>query len=68
MTVALGPVLLLLASILLGAVLLLAAFGIVLWMSRNQHQPLDESEGGVWNDDATDIASRDGTSVVVPGK
>lgn len=68
MTVAIGPVLLLLASILLGAVLLLAAFGFVLWLSRHQRRARNEPEGRIWEQDPTDIAGRDGTSIVAPGK
>lgn len=68
MTVGIGTVLLLLASILLGAVLLLAAFGIILWVSRHQRRTPEESEGRVWKGDPTEIAVRDVTSIVVPGK
>jgi hypothetical protein len=67
MTVAIGPVLLLLASILLGAVLLLAAFGILLWISSEQRQSGDASEG-LWERDPPDIGGPDGTSIVAPGK
>jgi hypothetical protein len=68
MTVAIGSVLLLLASMLLGSVLLLAAFGVAMWLGRRQRQWGEESEGRMWGQDPTDIAGRDGTSIVAPGK
>ena len=68
MTVAIGPVLFILASILLSAVLVLAAFGIILWVSQQPRRARDGSDGRIWEHDPTDIATRDGTSFVVPGK
>ena len=68
MTVAIGPLLLLLASILLGAVLLIAAFGIVLWLGRQQRRAWKEWEGRVWEHDPPQIPGGDGTSVAAPGK
>lgn len=68
MTVAIGPVLLILASMLLGAVLLLAAFGMILWITRHSRRTRQESEGRIWEHGPIDIADRDGTSVVAPGK
>ncbi len=67
MTVAIGPILWLLTSLLLGAVLLLAAFGIILWLSGRQ-RARDESEGRIWEHNPTDIAGPDGTSVAASGK
>jgi hypothetical protein len=67
MIVAIGPVILLLASILLGAVLLLGAFGILLWISRQQRQSRDKSEG-LWQRDPPEIGGPDGTSIVASGK
>ena len=68
MTVAIGPVLLLLASILLSAVLLLGAFGIMLWATRHQGRARHESGRRIWERDPTDTAGRDGTSLAAPGK
>ncbi len=67
MTVAIGPVLLLLASILLGSVLLLAAFGILLLIRRQQRQSRDESER-LWERDPPEIGGPRGTSIVASGK
>ena len=68
MTVAIGPVLLLLASILLGAVLLIAAFGIILWLNRQRRPTWEEWEGRILDPDPAQIAGGDGTSVVAPRK
>jgi hypothetical protein len=68
MTVAIGSVLLVLASILLGAVLLTAAFGIILWLSRQQRRTGYEWVGRIWESDSTQMAVGDGTSIATPGK
>ena len=68
MAVAIGPVFLLLASILLGAVLLLGAFGILWWVTRYQRRMRGEVQGRLWEHDASDLAGRDRTSVVASGK
>jgi len=68
MTVAIGSVLLVLASMLLGAVLLLAAFGVAMWLARRQRRWGEEPEGRLWGQDPTDITGQDGTSIVAPGK
>ena len=68
MTVAIGSVLLVLASILLGAVLLLTAFGIMLWLNRQQRRTGYEWVGRLWESDPTQMAGGDGTSIAAPGK
>ncbi len=67
MTVAIGPILWLMASLLLGAVLLLAVFGFILWLTGRK-QPRSESEGHIWEHNPTDIAGPDGTSIAASGK
>jgi hypothetical protein len=68
MMVAIGPVLLLLATILLGAVLLLAAFGIILWISQQRRRTHARSDTQFWAPESSDITGQDATSIVAPGK
>ena len=68
MTVAIGSLLFLLASILLGAVLLIAALGIILWFSPGLRHKWKEWEERTWEDDSGAIAGGDGTSIAAPGK
>lgn len=68
MSVAIGPVLLLVASVLLCAVLVLAVFGIAVWLMRHQQGARDGSEGYRWESDPNQIAVPDGTSSGAQGK
>ena len=65
MTVAIGSVLLLVASMLLGAVLLLAAVGLVLWIAERR-RGREGSGSNMWGRDSTEIVGRD-TSIAAHG-
>lgn len=67
MTVAIGSVLLVLASILLAAVLLIAGLGLILWLSPQQRRAWKEWEGRLFEQDPARIGG-DGTSIAAPGK
>lgn len=66
MTVAIGPVLLIVASFLLGAVLVLAGFAIIFWMY--QRRASNTAAKGAWGDGPEVIEDQDGMSFVVPRK
>jgi hypothetical protein len=69
MMVAIGPVFLLLASVLLGAVILLAGYGIILLISRHRRQTYDRTRHQGWQRDPTVMAGRSGASTMAaPGK
>ena len=68
MTVAVGPVLLILSSFLLGAVLVLAAFGIVLWIGFHHRRAKDKTTTRAWGHAPQVIANRDSAFFVVPRK
>jgi hypothetical protein len=69
MIVAIGPVFLLLASVLLGAVILLAGFGIVLLISRHYRRGYDQTSNGRWQRDPPIMPGQESASTMVsPGK
>ena len=69
MIVAIGPVFLLLASVLLGAVILLAGFGIVLLISRHHRRAYDQTSNGRWQRDPPIMPGQEsGSTMVSPGK
>ena len=66
MSVAIGSVLLLVASFLLGAVIVLAAFGVILLIGRYIRKT--RIARGHWEHGAGVIAGQTGTSFVAPRK
>jgi hypothetical protein len=69
MIVAIGPVFLLLASVLLGAVILLAGFGIILLISSRQRRTFDRTGNGRWQREPPALPGQQNASTMVsPGK
>ncbi len=68
MTVAIGSILLLVASVLLCAVIVVAIFGLAVWLMRDQRHPLEGAEEFRWESDPVQISGPDGTSAVAEGK
>jgi hypothetical protein len=68
MTVAIGSILLLVASVLLCAVIVLAIFGLAVWLMRDQRYLQEGAEELRWETDPTQMPGPDGTSAVAEGK
>lgn len=68
MTVVIGPVLLIVASFLLGAVLVLAGCAIIFWIGRYQRRARNRAAKGAWGHAPEVISDQDGMSFVVPRK
>lgn len=68
MTVAIGSILLLVASVLLCAVIVLAILGLAVWLMRDQRAPQEGGEEFRWESDPAQMAGPDGTSAVAEGK
>jgi hypothetical protein len=68
MSVAIGSVLLLVASFLLGAVIVLAGFGIILLLGSYFRKARRKTARGNWEHGPGVIADRTGTSFVAPRK
>lgn len=68
MSVAIGSVLLLVASFLLGAVIVLAGFGIILFIGRYIRKARSKTARDHWQHGPGVIADQTGTSFVAPRK
>jgi hypothetical protein len=68
MTVAIGPVLLIVASFLLGAVLVLAGFAIIFWIGMYQRRARNRATKCAWGHAPEVTADQDGMSFVVSRK
>ena len=68
MTVAIGPVLLVVSSFLLGAVLVIGGFGIILWLGVHYRRVKNRTAKRIWGHAPDVIADRNGVPVVVPPK
>jgi hypothetical protein len=68
MTVVIGPVLLIVASFLLGAVLVLAGCAIIFWIGMYQRRARNRVAKGAWGHAPEMIADQGGMSFVVPRK
>jgi hypothetical protein len=66
MNLALGPVLLVAVSLLLGGLMSLTLLGLLLMPSRGPRPTATGSEHAAWRDEPLIASARDGTAVVAP--
>ena len=66
MNLALGPVLLVAVSLLLGGLMSLTMLGLLLMVSRGPRPTVTTSEHAAWRDEPLIDPARDGTAVVSP--